>query len=238
MKTSFIRSLIALTAGAFIWSSAAGPVLGAQSLDSYWTSTGKSYPAAAQFSGPMPWAAGQYVVIGSTSNKTRAAVSRTLLVRQEQGGWVIETSTTSAKSPPKITQMLVTGFDQAVATGDVSGLDLVWIKTLDKNGKVTTMQGAQLGMTKGLYKSTYENMVVKKTGYADGGTIEVPAGTFAGTSMIKASTKVLLFTVDTQSWMHPAVPISGMVKSMTSDGKNVSELLSFGFDGVPQMPPG
>src|SRR5208337_5457039 len=110
MKTSFTRALIALAAGMLAWSWAAGPSLGAQSLDSYWTATGKSYPAA-QFNGPMPWAAGQYVVIGSTTNKSRAAVSRTLLVRQEAGGWVIETSTTSAKMPQKITQMLVTGFD-------------------------------------------------------------------------------------------------------------------------------
>lgn len=240
MKTSFTRALIALTAGVFIWSCATGPSLGSQSqsLDSYWTSTGKSYQAGAQFNGPMAWAAGQYVVVGSTTNKARTAVSRTLLVRQEQGGWVVETSTTSAKAPQKVTQMLITGFDQAMSTGDVSGLDLVWIKTLNKNGSVTTMQGAQLGMMKGLYKSAYESMVVKKTGFTDGGTIEVPAGSFAGTSLVKATTKVMLFTVDTESWLHSAVPISGMVKSSTTDGKTVSELLSFGFDGVAQIPPG
>ena len=182
MKTSFIRALTTLTAGVFVLWCATGPSLGAQSqsLDSYWTATGKSYQAGAQFNGPMAWAAGQYVVVGSTTNKARTAVSKTLLVRQEQGGWVVETSTTSAKAPQKVTQMLITGFDQAMATGDVSGLDLVWIKTLNKNGSVTTMQGAQLGIMKGLYKSAYEGLVVKKSGFTDGGTIEVPGRLFRG----------------------------------------------------------
>jgi len=227
MKHSLIAGVVFA-----LWAVTLSP---AASIDSNWSQTGKSYPAA-QFTKPMPWAAGQYVVTGATMNGSHKSVSRTLLVRQEQGGWVIETSTTSANGEEKVTQMLITGFEQAMATGDTSGLDLVWIKTLKKGGGVTTMQGAQLGFLKGMYKSAYEGLVMKTSGVADGGAIQVPAGSFAGTSTIKATVKVLMSTVESQVWLNPAVPVNGVVKSMTTDGKTVVELLSFGFDGVPKIP--
>ncbi|MGA2612169.1 MAG: hypothetical protein ABSG38_01775 [Spirochaetia bacterium] len=234
MKRSVVSALIAGMAGAVFMSFASAQVQAAsQSFDSNWNQTGKSYPAA-QFTKPMPWAAGQYVVTGTTTNGTRKSVARTLLVRQEQGGWVIETSTISGNGEEQVTQMLITGFDQMMATGDASAMDLVWIKTL-KNGKVTTTQGAQLGFMKGLYKGAYENILTRPSGLSDGGAIAVPAGSFAGTSTVKTSMKVMVTTIEVQTWLNPAVPVNGMVKSMTTDGKTVIELLSFGTDGVPRI---
>jgi hypothetical protein len=87
----------------------------------------------------MPWAAGQYVVTGTTVNGSRKFVSKTLLVRQEQGEWVIEISNIGENGEQKVMQMLITGFDQAVTTGNTSNLDLVSIKILNKSGKVTTI---------------------------------------------------------------------------------------------------
>ena len=235
MKRSFVPALAAGIAAVIFMAFGGTRVQAASPLDSYWNQTGKSYPAGAQFTKPMPWAAGQYVVTGTTTSGSRKSVSKTLLVRQEQGGWVIETSTLSSNGEEKVTQMLVTGFDQAIATGDASGLDLVWIKTLKKDGSITTTQGAQLGFMKGLYKSAYENLVSKTSGVTDGGAIAVPAGSFAGTSTIKVSVKVMMSTIEMQSWLHPAVPVNGTVKSMTTDGKTVIELLSFGSDGAPRI---
>jgi len=228
--------LAALFTVAVLASCASQSQAGSQSLDSYWAATGKSYPVQTRFTKPMSWKEGQYVVLGTTTNGNRNSVSKTLLVRQEQGGWVIETSTINSKGEEKVTQMLITGFEQAMATGDTSGLDLVWIKTMKKDGSVSTTQGAQLGFLKGLYKSAYENLVVSRSGASDGGAVAVPAGSFDGTRMIKATTKVMLTTIDSQTWLHPAVPVNGMVKSMTKDGKTVVELLSFGFDGTPRIP--
>ncbi len=237
MKRSVVSALVACLAGAAFMSFASTQAQAAsQSFDSYWNQAGKSYPAGPQFKKPMPWLAGQYVVVGTTTNGVHKSVSKTILVRQEQGGWVIETSTLSGNGEEKVTQMLITGFDQAMATGDTSGLDLVWIKTLKKDGGVTTTQGAQLGFMKGLYKSAYENLVTQASSAADGGSVAVPAGSFAGTSTIKTTMKVMISTIEMQTWLHPAVPINGMVKSMTTDGKTVVELLSFGTNGVPRIP--
>jgi hypothetical protein len=109
------------------------------------------------------------------------------------------------------------------------------VKELKKDGSVTTTQGAQLGFLKGLYKSAYENLVTPSTGVTDGGAITVPAGSFAGTSTIKSTVKVMMATIQVQSWLNPAVPVNGMVKSMTTDGKTVIELLSFGSDGMARI---
>jgi len=234
MKRFVLFALAAGVAGALFLLLPSARLEAASKLDSYWNQTGSSYPAA-QFTKPMSWAAGQYVVTGTTINGSRKSVSKTLLVRQEQGGWVIETSTISDNGQQKVTQMLITGFDQAMTTGDASGLDLVWIKTLNNNGKVTTISGAQLGFMKGLYKSAYENILSKPSGATDGGPVQVPAGSFAGTSSVKTTMKIMMSTIEVQTWLNPAVPVNGMVKSMTTDGKTVVELLSFGTDGVPQI---
>ena len=208
----------------------------AQSLDSYWKESGKSFPAAGVFTRPQAWAPGQYVVLGNYSNGKRDSVSMSILVRQEAGGWVMESRSIDKKGAETVMQMLLAGFDQAMAAGDASKVDLRWIKTLDKDGKISVMEGPQLGLMKGLYKSAWERMVVGPATYSDGGAVQVPAGAFAGTSMVKAKTKVMGFSVETETWSHPAVPLSGMVKSRSTDGKSSSELLSFGFDGKARIP--
>jgi hypothetical protein len=207
-----------------------------KSLDSYWTDAGKSFPAAGQFSKPAAWMPGQYVVTGTTVNGKRDSVSTTLLVRKEEGGWVIESSGVDKNGKESVTQMLLAGFDTAMTTGDTSKIELVWMKSVGKDGKVSVIEGPAISMFKGLMKSSWEKLVVSVSSPSDGGTVAVPAGSFAGTSVIKSTSKVMGKTIETESWIHPSVPVNGMVKAMTADGKTVTELLSFGTDGKPRIP--
>lgn len=162
--------------GACLSSPASKPASGA--LDKYWESTGKTYPAGGKLAKPMAFAPGQYVVTGSAANGKRQSVTKTLLVRKEQGGWVFETV------------------------------------GLDAKGK---------------------EPVVDAKAAVPGGPISVPAGSFAETVLSRATTKVLGFAVETESWMSAAAPINGMVKSRPTDGKSVVEFLSFGFGGKPVL---
>jgi hypothetical protein len=205
-------------------------------LDSYWAAKGASYPASGQFTKPAAWAPGQYVVTGTTVKGKRDSVSTTLLVRREEKGWVIETISLDKNGKESVGQMCLAGFDEAMATGDPSKIDLVWMKTLDKDGKVSLTEGPALSMFKGLMKSSWEKLVSKVEAPADGGTIAVPAGSFAGTSSIKSSTKMMGSTIEAESWFHSAVPVNGVVLTKTTDGKTVSELLAFGTDGKPRIP--
>jgi hypothetical protein len=208
----------------------------AKGIDQYWADKGKSFPAAGQFSKPAAWAPGQYVTLGTTVKGARESVSTTLLVRKEEGGWVIETSSIDKKGKESVSQMLLAGFDAAMTAGDASKIELVWIKNMDKDGKVSQMEGPAVSMFKGLMKSSWEKLVVSVTSPADGGTVAVPAGSFAGTSVVKSTSKVMGQTIEAESWFHSAVPVNGVVKTRTTDGKTVTELLAFGTDGKPRIP--
>jgi hypothetical protein len=78
-------------------------------------------------------------------------------------------------------------------------------------------------------------MVVKSSAPTDGGEQKVPAGSFAGTSYMKSSATVMGKTVETEVWMHPAVPINGSVRSKDVGGSSESVLLGFGSDGTPKI---
>jgi hypothetical protein len=204
-------------------------------LDSYWTDKGTSYPAAGAFSKPPAWAPGQYVTLGMTSKGKREGVYTTLLVRKEDGGWVIENSAIDKKGKEQVTQMLLKGFDEAMKTGDSSNVELVWIKMLDKDGKVKTIDGAPIKMMKGMMKSNWERLVATAQTTSDGGAQAVPAGNFAGTSYYKSTVKAMGKTIESEAWFHPAVPINGLVKSRVTDGSSESALLAFGLDGKPEI---
>lgn len=207
-----------------------------KALDALWVSNAAAYPAKGQFRTPMPWAPGQYVVVGNLTKGKRESIAKTLVVRAEQGGWVIENTAIDKSGKETVTQMLLGNYDSAMKTGDASKIELVWLKTLEKDGTVSTTEGPALAMMKAIMKSSYEKLVVNLSDNADGGQVQVPAGSFSGTNVIKAKTKVLGFTVETESWFHAAVPVNGMIRSRTTDDKSLQELLSFGFDGKPRIP--
>ena len=213
----------------------AAQTVAAAPLDQYWKPAGAAFPPAGPFSTAAAWQAGQYSVTGNLVGGKRDSISSSLIVRKEEGGWVIETWSMDKSGKESVSQVLLGGMDEAMA-GDVSKIRIVWMKSLKSDGTVEKTEGPAMAMIGAMMKSTYEKLAVNVQTYTDGGVVEVPAGSFAGTSLVKAKTKVMLFTVETESWFHPAVPVNGMVRSRSSDGKNVSELLSFGYDGTPRIP--
>jgi hypothetical protein len=208
----------------------------ANPLDRYWADKGASYPAAGQFKAPAAWVPGQYVTIGTTSKGKRDSVSTTLIVRKEEKGWVIETVSLDKNGKENVGQMCLSGFDEARTLGDASKVDLVWMKSLDKDGKVVLTEGPTLALVKAVMKSSWEKLVVSVSAPTDGGPVAVPAASFAGTSYYKSSVKVLGKTIETESWFNAAVPINGVVKSRATDGSTLTELLAFGTDGKPRIP--
>lgn len=207
-----------------------------KALDALWVVSSKSYPSSGKFNTPKPWAPGQYVVVGQLSNGKRDSVTTTLVVGKVGNGWVIENVSVDKSGKESVMQMLLGNYDAAMKTGDASQIELVWIKTLEKDGSVTKTEGQSLMVMKALMKSAYEKMIVNISEYVDGGSVQIPAGTFAGTTVVTAKTKILGKTIETESWFHPAVPVNGMVKSRSKDDKSVSELITFGFDGKPRIP--
>ncbi len=224
--TSFILlSLMLISCGASI-----DPALQSKLNTFFLTKTSKSFNASGSFLKPMPYTVGQYVVHAMTDGENKS-VSKTSIVGKEQNGWIIETYSLTNKTETT-TQMLITGLERVVETGNVDDLDIVWVKMKDKNGKIQTIEGPVLSITKGLYRKGLMSFNVKVNASSNGGNVSVPAGNFIGT--IKTRTELSFFgqTHVADGWYHPSVPINGLVKSVSEDGKTVVELLDFDTQGA------
>ena len=193
-------------------------------------SSGKVYNSAEPFTRPQPYRVGQYIVTGITHGNERS-VSKMALVGQEQGGWIIETHsiTSSAES---VSQILVKGLESVYMTGSIDQLEIIWVKIQSNGQQIQTMQGPMLSMTKGLYMKNLEGLESEATFSPQGGSITAPAGRFENTAKAEAQVSVMGKSYQSTGWYHPAVPINGMVKSVSKTDGTVMELLDFGLSGA------
>jgi len=201
----------------------------------YWpeAQAAKEYPASKAIKASS-LVAGQYVITGTTINGKKDSVSKSVIVGKEGNGWIFEAVSIDKKGKKSIMQMLLVGFDSAMKTGDASGIAIGWIKMLGDDGEVQKIEGDQLMFFNAMVKPMYEKMIVNTETFVDGGPVTVPAGVFAGTVKIHTTAKIMGMKIESDNWLNAAVPMGGMVKS--SDGKNITELLSFGTDGKSELP--
>jgi hypothetical protein len=189
-----------------------------------------SFAVAGKFLQPMPLAVGQWILTSSTSNGKRS-ISRTSIVGQEEGGFIFDTYNMTDYEETAM-QMLIVGLDKFRKPDEIENIDIVWVKMKDKDGKISTVEGPILSMMKGFYKKGFTNFMVNTDGELDGGTVTVPAGTFAGCWKITTELTVFGSTYSSESWFHPDVPISGMVKSESKDNDMTTQLIDFGTTGA------
>ncbi|BBO78049.1 hypothetical protein DSCW_54660 [Desulfosarcina widdelii] len=190
----------------------------------------QNFRAAGKFKRPIPYEVGQYVIAGMTS-PTERSIMKMAIVGKEQNGWIIETHSLT-QSAESITQMLVVGMETVNKTGKLDDLDIIWVKVKPDGQNVQTIEGPMLSMTKGLYKKALSGLECQNQEAIDGGTVKVPAGTFAGTSKMHSEVSFMGNTYLSDSWLHPSVPINAMVKSVSNEGETVIELLDFGLTGA------
>ena len=202
-------------------------------ISKFWPERGKSFAAAGKFTKAQKWVPGQYIITGTTTKGKKESVSRTLIVRKEADGWVIETTNTDRKGKETASQMLLKNYEKAIAAGDPKMIEIGWMKMRDENGNIQTIEGEQMALFNMIAKSSYENLIVNITDFVDGGIVTVPAGVYAGCTYNKATVKVMGMKITSENWYHGSVPVNGLVKYQTEDGKSVTELLSFGTDGKP-----
>lgn len=196
-------------------------------LDGDWQGKGKSF-SNKKFTKPMKWAAGQYVVMGTIDDGEKISITKSLVVGKEAGGWILETITTNKKKEVTGMQMLLKGIDLAVAKNDASQISIVWIKLMQKDGKIDKIEGDGVVIYNLTLKSVFNNLIIGGENYTSGGAVTVPAGTFAGTTKVHTKVK-MIFTIEGDSYLHPDVPVNGVVRSTSKD--TVTELLDFGFNG-------
>ena len=165
---------------------------------------------------------------------------RTTIVRKEKAGWVYETINISKKGKTGGMQMLVEGFEEAAANKDKFALNIVWLKILAEDGSIQSIEGDQLAIINSFYRSQIYSQEIEKYAVSDqiyekSGAVAVPAGTFSGTTAIKTETKSMLGSTKYGIFMHPDVPINGMVQAKDEKGNVLLELLDYGTNGKPTI---
>jgi hypothetical protein len=210
--------------------SAPNPVF-VNKIDSYFNKTrSATYEASGKFKRPIAYEVGQYVVTGMT-HKSERSVGKMAIVGKERDGWIIEMYSLSPNSE-STTQMLVKGMEAAQETGSIDGLDFDWVKIKDTDEPAQRIDGPVLAMTKGFFKKALSAL----EGYAgmmhDGGNMRVSAGNFNGSTKTSSEVSFMGRKYMSDIWLHPSVPINGMLKSVNKNEDIQIELLDFGLSGA------
>ena len=100
------------------------------------------------------------------------------------------------------------------------------------DGKLQDYRGRQLRSAQLMYERVLESIEVPKLSGLPTEKVRVPAGTFDGCYRRHVSPRFKNIRGDRTVWTHPAVPISGTVKSVTDGNEITVELVDFGMTGA------
>ncbi len=185
-----------------------------------------SFEASSVYEKPMAFAVGQYVVQGTTDGDEHT-IHRTALVGKEGDTWIMEvTSITS--SAETVMQMAVNGMEKVQQTMNSDDLDIKWVKIRDKDGDVQTIDGMTLSLAKGAYSKALTGIAMKFDPELGMAMVRVPAGTFNGCTKAMSKVETFFGDYESESYLHPKVPLNGVVRSISKDNGAVTELLEFG----------
>jgi hypothetical protein len=181
---------------------------------------------------PMPWAEGQWILLRNHTGEGKApSVTRMSIVRKEGDGFWVQTETQDYQHRTLI-QMLYAR--QPLNTQEAGDAIVKMIVKQDDRDPVTYEQGnPAMSMARAMLRNNTVSLVVpENVASLPRESVNVAAGSFAGTISAPVSVSVGPFTKRFTSWYHPAVPINGAVKSTSEDGSLASELLDYGTTGA------
>lgn len=188
---------------------------------------------------PKPWAEGQWALYKTTSTDGHPSVMRTGIVGREDGGYWLETETWSYSSH-SISKAL---YSKMPTTAEESVDFLQKIVSKSDDGPVQkqdfSANDESARMMKQLMRAVITGAVSAPT------TVEgmpredlaVAAGRFAGCAKFPSRVNFGPVRKKITAWFHPAVPLSGSVKSVADDGSHTTELLDFGDAGAKSALP-
>ena len=105
------------------------------------------------------------------------------------------------------------------------------VKLKDKSGKVSEVDGPSLQLMRSLWQGSINMLAVSWQGLPQE-SMPVIAGTFNGCFKARTDASWGVWRSLSTTWMHPMVPISGLVKSAGVDRPTSMELVGFGETGA------
>ena len=175
---------------------------------------------------PKPLAVGQWTQHKLVNEKGEPALVTYKIVGEDGGAFWIEIANEGyfGKTVSKI--LLVPGDRMNPNTMDVRA-----VKMKDKKGQVTEFEGPMLQLMKSIWQSSINMLAVSWQGLPQE-TMPVIAGTFTNCFKARTDASWGAWRSVSTTWMHAAVPISGLVKSAGIDHPTTMDLVGFGETGA------
>ncbi len=104
------------------------------------------------------------------------------------------------------------------------------VVTLDRRGNVNPMPPTMLPMLQSMFRGAVSALVVNFQGLPQESAV-VPAGRYDGCFRARSEAQWGPYKSTADSWRHPAVPVSGLVRSQGVDHPFTMELVAFGMFG-------
>ena len=188
-------------------------------------SGGSTLPAPLSFE-PMPLAAGQWVQYKMVDEKGQPSFLTYKVLGQEGGAFWIETLHESYTG--RTAQKLLIAFGSRTDPGQI---EIRAVVTLDRRGTVNPMPPSMMPLVQSMFKGVVSSLVIYWQGLPQE-SATVPAGRFDGCYRARNEAQWGPWSSMTDSWRHPAVPLSGVVRSQGVDRPFTVELVAFGTTGA------
>jgi hypothetical protein len=182
-------------------------------------------PAAGVFA-PAPFAVGQWTQYKMTNDKNEPSFLTYKIVGQEGDAVWLEMVNETYQG--KTIQKMLVAFGNRMDPGQVQIRGIVM---KDAKGNVTQMPPEVIQMMQGTYRSAVSMLILNWQGLPQE-SATVPAGTFEGCFKARTEAQWGPWRSVADSWAHPAVPLSGTVRSQGVDRPFTMELTAFGASGA------
>jgi len=173
-----------------------------------------------------PLVPGQWTTHRIIDDKGQPGFFTYKVVGQEGDATWVE-SVSESYSGKTVTKMLMTLGDRR----SLESIEIRAVKMRDNRGHVNSFEGPTLAMVRGLFSSAVKGLVVSWQGLPQEDA-SVIAGVFVGCFKTQSTATFGPMRRESVTWSHPAVPISGLVKSQSLDGHENMELVAYGETGA------
>jgi hypothetical protein len=183
-----------------------------------------SFPAPNGFV-PMPLAVGQWTQ-HKTVNDGQPSFMTYKIVGEEGGAFWVEMVSESYAG--RTIQKMLIAFGNRM---DPAQVEIRAVKMKDTKGRVTEQPKEMMPLLQSLYKKAATSLLINWQGLPQEAAT-VPAGRFDGCFHVRSAASFGPWSAVSDGWAHPAVPISGLVRSQGVDKPITMELVAFGLTGA------
>jgi hypothetical protein len=175
----------------------------------------------------QPFKVGQWTKYRVTTDKNEVFEITYKIVAEEDGAQWLEI-VRGAADAGTVMQLLIAVKNRS----DPGSLDLRAAKIRMPNGHVREIRGKMLEPTAEGYKKTLADIFVPNLAGATQEDVTVPAGTFHGCYKRQQKVEGSRASSEQTVWIHPSIPISGLVRSEDNSDHTRTELVVYGQSGA------